>query len=238
MKQRNERQKKVHREARAVDAPHRGNARTRPETAIGIRRGYGLLATRPCKARHAARQRAGPRPADRRSALRLLELVLRRQRENRSSRYPPREHDQHDGRLRCADASRHRRRLHAPVRQARERTSQQDRVRAVPLGVDPLCRKFSDARQRLIPGRVVHLRLFLRRAARPCSRITAATVFSFACHRASLRSGGDPRRAVSAAVRLKQQPHLGLEPVPARCDCLTLGLKALPVARRIVIVIA
>jgi hypothetical protein len=46
-----------------------------------------------------------------------------------------------------------------------------------------------------LPGRVVDLRFFFRRAARPCSRITAATVFSLTVHPAARRSAvirGDP----------------------------------------------
>jgi hypothetical protein len=63
---------------------------------------------------------------------------------------------------------------------------------------------------RPFPGRVEALRLFLRLAARCCSRITAATVFSLTAQPASRRSAvilGDPyvpwcalnSRAISAA---------------------------------------
>ena len=53
----------------------------------------------------------------------------------------------------------------------------------------------SGARQRPFPGRVVALRRFVRRAARPCSRMIAATVFLLTVHPASRRSAvirGDP----------------------------------------------
>jgi hypothetical protein len=46
----------------------------------------------------------------------------------------------------------------------------------------------SGARQRPFPGRVADLRLFLRRAARPCSRMIAPTVFWLTVHPASRRS--------------------------------------------------
>jgi hypothetical protein len=68
----------------------------------------------------------------------------------------------------------------------------------------------SGARQRPFPGRVVDLRFFVRRAARPCSRMTAATVFWLTRHPAARRPAvirGDPyvprwalnRRRTSAA---------------------------------------
>jgi hypothetical protein len=53
----------------------------------------------------------------------------------------------------------------------------------------------SGARHRPLPGRVVALRFFFRRAARPSSAITAATVFSLTCQPSSRRSAairGDP----------------------------------------------
>jgi hypothetical protein len=53
----------------------------------------------------------------------------------------------------------------------------------------------SGARQRPFPGRVVALRFFLLRAARPSSRITAATVSSLTRQPASRRSAvirGEP----------------------------------------------
>jgi hypothetical protein len=53
----------------------------------------------------------------------------------------------------------------------------------------------SGARQRPFPCRVVDRRFFFRRAARPSSRITAATVFSLTFHPDSRRSAvirGDP----------------------------------------------
>ena len=53
----------------------------------------------------------------------------------------------------------------------------------------------SGARQRPFPGRVVDLRLFFRLAARPCSRMTAATVFVLTAQPAARRSAvirGDP----------------------------------------------
>ena len=63
---------------------------------------------------------------------------------------------------------------------------------AVPFLVDPLRGEVpftrSGARQRPLLGRVVDLRRLLRRAARPCSRISAATVFSLTDQPASRRS--------------------------------------------------
>ena len=53
----------------------------------------------------------------------------------------------------------------------------------------------SGARQRPFPGRVVDRRFFFRLAARPCSRMIAATVFVLTVHPASRRSAvirGDP----------------------------------------------
>jgi hypothetical protein len=53
----------------------------------------------------------------------------------------------------------------------------------------------SGARQRPFPGRVVDRRFFFRRAARPCSRITAATVFLLTFQPAARRSAvirGEP----------------------------------------------
>jgi hypothetical protein len=51
------------------------------------------------------------------------------------------------------------------------------------------------ARHRPFPGRVATLRFFFRRAARPSSAITAATVFTLTVQPASRRSAairGDP----------------------------------------------
>jgi len=53
----------------------------------------------------------------------------------------------------------------------------------------------SGARHRPLPGRVVALRLFLRRAARCCSAISCATVFWLTAQPASFKSAvirGDP----------------------------------------------
>jgi hypothetical protein len=53
----------------------------------------------------------------------------------------------------------------------------------------------SGARQRPVPGRVVERLRFLRLAARCCSRITAATVFSLTRHPAARKSAvirGEP----------------------------------------------
>jgi len=76
-------------------------------------------------------------------------------------------------------------------------------VVAVPLLVDLLRREVPPDQVRRavaccrpLPGRVVALRFFLRRAARPCSRISAATVFPLTCQPASRRSAvirGDPQ---------------------------------------------
>ena len=60
----------------------------------------------------------------------------------------------------------------------------------------------SGARHRPFPGRVVALRPFLRRAASPISRISAATVFSLTAHPASLSAAvirGDPSLPLRAA---------------------------------------
>ena len=73
---------------------------------------------------------------------------------------------------------------------------------AVPLDVDLLRREVPPdqvrgalASCRPLPGRVVALRFFFRRAARPSSRITAATVFLLTAQPSSRRSAvirGDP----------------------------------------------
>jgi hypothetical protein len=66
-----------------------------------------------------------------------------------------------------------------------------------------------------LPGRVVASRRFLRRAARPCSRISAATVFSLTRHPSSRSAAvirGDPSfpsraansRAISAFSRSRR----------------------------------
>jgi len=60
----------------------------------------------------------------------------------------------------------------------------------------------SGARHRPFPGRVVPLRRFLRRAARPISAITAATVFLLTRQPRSRRSAviiGDPRLPLCAS---------------------------------------
>ena len=91
---------------------------------------------------------------------------------------------------------------------------------AVPLDVDLLRREVPldqvrRARLRPLPGRVVALRFFFRRAARPCSRITAATVFSLTAQPSSRRSAvilGEPylppcaanSRLISAASRSRR----------------------------------
>ena len=63
----------------------------------------------------------------------------------------------------------------------------------------------SGARHRPLPGRVVALRFFFRRAARPSSRITAATVFSLTAQPSSRRSAvirGEPYLPSCAANSL------------------------------------
>ena len=75
-------------------------------------------------------------------------------------------------------------------------------VVAVPLLVDLLRREvpLNQVRRavaccRPLPGRVVALRFFFRRAARPSSRISAATVFSLTAQPSSRRSAvirGEP----------------------------------------------
>ncbi len=65
----------------------------------------------------------------------------------------------------------------------------------------------SGARHRR-PGPVVDLRLFLRRAARSCSRITAATVFSLSRHPRLTQVSDDPRGSVGAPVSSKQPTDL------------------------------
>ena len=83
---------------------------------------------------------------------------------------------------------------------------------AVPLAVDLLAGKSrltrSGARQRSLPGRVVAVRFFFRRAARPCSRISAATVFSLTRQPASRRSAVIRGRPVRSPVSPEQPPDL------------------------------
>jgi hypothetical protein len=84
----------------------------------------------------------------------------------------------------------------------------------------------SGARHRPLPGRVVDRRFFLRRAARPSSRINAATVFWLTRHPASRRSAvirGDPylpwcranSRLISAASRACRAARGGSVPALA-----------------------
>jgi hypothetical protein len=86
-----------------------------------------------------------------------------------------------------------------------------------------LRRTWSGARHRPLPGRVVALRRFLRRAARPCSRISTATVFSLTFQPASRSAAvirGDPSfpsrwansRAISALSRSRRAARGGSSP--------------------------
>jgi hypothetical protein len=81
----------------------------------------------------------------------------------------------------------------------------------------------SGARQRPLPGRVVDRRFFFRLAARPCSRMRAATVFVLTARPASRRSAvirGDPqvprcalnRRRTSAASASLRAARSGSRP--------------------------
>jgi hypothetical protein len=81
----------------------------------------------------------------------------------------------------------------------------------------------SGARHRPLPGRVVDLRMFFRRAASPSSRITWATVFSLTRRPVSRRSAairGDPylpscssnSRRTSAFSRCRRAARGGNDP--------------------------